>query len=75
MFQPTGSGADVPTGSPAQANQREPIRLLMFGSLAGVREMIKNLHKRGFAEPNDWSQPIPTERSGEVMVTVTKYRT
>ncbi|NEP15378.1 MAG: hypothetical protein F6J97_00520 [Leptolyngbya sp. SIO4C1] len=74
MFQPIGSGADVPTDSSAPTDKREPIRLLMFGSLAGVQSIIKSLHKRQFAEPNDWSQPIPTERPGEVMVTLTKYR-
>ncbi|MGB3491699.1 MAG: hypothetical protein WBA57_03150 [Elainellaceae cyanobacterium] len=34
--------------------------------------MIKNLHRLGYAEPNEWSRPMPTERPGEVMCILTK---
>jgi hypothetical protein len=73
MAQFIDSGADVPSNSDAVSPQREPIRHLLFGSLAAVQLNIKNLHKKGYAEPNDWSKPIPTGRSGEVMAILVKY--
>jgi hypothetical protein len=73
MFQSTDSGADVPPISDAVQPQREPVRHLLFGSLAAVQLTIKSLHKIGYAEPNDWSKPIPTGRAGEVMAILMKY--
>ncbi|WP_228016331.1 hypothetical protein [Leptolyngbya ectocarpi] len=48
------------------------MRHLIFGTLATVGFTIKDLHNRGYAEPNDWSQPLPTGRPGEVMAILTK---
>jgi len=73
MAQFTDSGADVPPNSDAAQPQREPVRHMLFGSLAAVRLNIKTLHKKGYAEPNDWSKPIPTGRSGEVMAILVKH--
>ena len=73
MTQFTDSGADVPPIFAATRPQREPVRHLIFGSLAAVQLNIKSLHKMGYAEPNDWSKPIPTGRSGEVMAILVKY--
>jgi len=73
MAQFLDSGADVPSNSDAPRTQREPVRHLLFGSLAAVQLNIKTLHKKGYAEPNDWSKPIPTGRSGEVMAILVKY--
>ena len=72
MFYCTDSGADVPSSSDAVQPQREPVRHLLFGSLAAVQLNIKTLHKKGYAEPNDWSKPIATGRSGEVMAVLVK---
>jgi len=73
MFYFTDSGADVPSNSAAAQPQREPVRHLLFGSLAAVQLNIKTLHKKGYAEPNDWSKPIPTGRAGEVMAILVKH--
>ena len=73
MFYFTDSGADVPSNSDTVQPQREPIQHLLFGSLAAVQLNIKTLHKKGYAEPNDWSKPIPTGRSGEVMAILVKH--
>ena len=72
MFYFTDSGADVPSNSDAAQPQRQPVRHLLFGSLAAVQLNIKTLHKKGYAEPNDWSKPIATGRSGEVMAVLVK---
>ena len=57
---------------PLPEHQYETVRHLVFGSLTGVRLTIQDLHKKHYAEPNDWSKPISTERPNEVMVILTK---
>ncbi|MFQ4136202.1 hypothetical protein PGN35_007755 [Nodosilinea sp. PGN35] len=37
----------------------EKVRHLLYGSLAGLERTIKILHVYGYADPNDWSDPIP----------------
>jgi hypothetical protein len=77
MFQMTQSGASASTASHVYSavppvSKREPVRHLLFGSPKAVEITIKHLHRLGYAEPNDWSKPIPTGRSGEVMAILTK---
>jgi hypothetical protein len=76
MFQTTASGASASPVSHAHAStapQREPVRHLLFGSPKAVETTIKHLHRLGYAEPNDWSKPIPTGRPQEVMAILTKH--
>ncbi len=75
MFQVTESGAIASSVSSVYVQnppRREPVRHLLFGSPRAVQITIKHLHKLGYAEPNDWSKPIPTGRTGEVMAILTK---
>ena len=78
MFIPSDQGASAPTLPPASSplpspsNDNETVRHLLFGSLTAVQTTIRVLHKRGYAEPNDWSQPISTGRPNEVMAILTK---
>ncbi|MGD1898784.1 MAG: hypothetical protein ACFB16_17750 [Phormidesmis sp.] len=81
MFIPSITDAAASTVSPASVSfseptsakpTAEPVRHMLFGSLAAVRSTIRSLHKRGYAEPNDWSQPISTGRPNEVMAILTK---
>ena len=51
----------------------ETINHTLFGSLTAIRNTIALLHKLHYAEPNDWSKPISTGRSNEVMANVTKH--
>ena len=55
-------------GAPAYGTARH----LVLGARPVLRLTIANLHKRGYAEPNDWSQPLPTGREEEYMVILTK---
>ncbi len=64
---PSGSG-----GSGGRSPQPEDLRHLVFGTLPAVRAAIKKFHQLGYAEPNDWSRPIATDRDNEVMVVLTK---
>ncbi|MEL6355230.1 MAG: hypothetical protein AAFR58_26345 [Cyanobacteria bacterium J06627_28] len=78
MFIPSAQGAAAPTVPPATSpvpspnSDTETVRHLLFGSLTAVQTTIHTLHKRGYAEPNDWSQPISTGRPNEVMAILTK---
>ena len=63
----------LPVGTdPMPEHQYEMVRHLVFGSLTGVRLTIQDLHKKHYAEPNDWSKPISTGRPNEVMVSLTR---
>jgi hypothetical protein len=73
MFQSPHSGAQPPTVSPAAAPRREKARLVVYGSLLGCDRIVKHLHLLRFAEPNDWSDPLPTGRPNEWMQVLTKH--
>jgi len=45
---------------------------LLFGNLRAVQTTIRILYKQGYAEPNDWSEPIPTGRANEGVAILTK---
>lgn len=77
MFQESDLGAAV--ASTVQhvpgclpEHEYEPVRLIALGSLTVVRLTIQELHSKHYAEPNDWSRPLPTGRPNEVMVILTK---
>ena len=72
MFQ--DQSADVPKAQPAPLpeHQFEVVRHALFGTLTAVRNTITLLHKLNYAEPNDWSKPLPTGRPNEVMAILTK---
>jgi hypothetical protein len=55
---------------PSGANDRrarpltpEKVRHLLYGSLAALDRTIKILHALGYADPNDWSDPLPVPPS------------
>lgn len=54
--------------------ERERLLIYIVGSRAGVIETIHNLHRRGFAEANDWSPILPTPISGEMMSILRRER-
>ena len=74
MFTLLPMGADAPTVPPTQKSltHTEPVRLMMFGSPSAVQAAIKDIHRHGYADPNDWSKPIATGRANEVMAILTK---
>lgn len=74
MFQNPNQGADASNFSPAPLpeHQYESVRHLLLGSLTAIRNTITQLHQRNYAEPNDWSKPLPTGQPNEVMVILIK---
>ncbi|MBD0337311.1 MAG: hypothetical protein ICV62_17635 [Cyanobacteria bacterium Co-bin13] len=72
MFQPSDSGAPASPISADPSTDYEELRHLLYGSLSAISSTINFLHKRGYAEPNDWCEPIPTGRRNEWMSILTK---
>ena len=75
MFQTSVSGATASTVDAASDRydpQFESVRHLVFGSRSAVQATIALLHKLNYAEPNDWSRPIPTGKYNEVVVVLNK---
>ena len=79
MFQPSVQGAVASTGDRAYPSpvsrpspQYETVRHMLFGRPSVVQGTIKHLYALNYAEPNEWSKPIPTGQPNEVMVVLTK---
>lgn len=82
MFTLSTPGDQSPTASPATISaaeasdlpvtHTEPVRHMLFGSLGAVQAAIKDIHRHGYADPNDWSLPMSTGRPNEVMAILTK---
>lgn len=74
MFQDSGQGAVASTAYPACSVDTLPqldceeVRHLLLGSLTAIQRTVLELHVKQYAEPNDWSRPLPTGRPNEVMV-------
>ena len=73
MLQYLEPGAGAASGSasslpPSASNPRPPrperVRHLLYGSLPALDRTIKVLHALGYAEPKDWSEPLPVPQGG-----------
>ncbi|WP_017301332.1 hypothetical protein [Nodosilinea nodulosa] len=58
-----GGQGKMPRSLPRSINPAK-VRHMLYGSLAGIDRTIKILHALGYAEPNDWSEPMPVPSSG-----------
>lgn len=56
------------------ASGQEQVRLLLISSPSWVRETIHDLHARGFANTNDWSNLLPGANPGEVVSILTQWQ-
>ena len=72
MFQDPNQDASARQPEPLPEYQYETVQHMVFGSLTAVRNTITLLHKLSYAEPNDWSKPLPTGRPNEVMAILTR---
>jgi hypothetical protein len=62
MLQYPESDADGASNVPPASSSRpqpERVRHVLYGSLRGLDRAIKILHSLGYADPNDWCEPIP----------------
>ena len=74
-FQHTDSSmppADLPPVRRDLTSPFEPLRLTATGSPWAIQNHIQSMHHFGYAEPNDWSKPLPTGQPGEMMVILIK---
>ena len=62
-------GLDVPYPS-----NREPVKVVLMSSEAGVREAIHQLHNLRFRDATTWSPLLPTPEPGIVMSINMHYR-
>ncbi|MEM9218607.1 MAG: hypothetical protein AAGD25_30235 [Cyanobacteria bacterium P01_F01_bin.150] len=79
MFRYSDPDASASTYSVAHSSddsspspQYEPVRHHLYGRPSLVQAVIQCLYKLNYAEPHEWSKPIPTGRPSEVMVVLTK---
>ena len=81
MFQESNKDADASTEFGGTSSfDRLPhlqpgfgrLRHVLFGSPSAVDQTIKLLHRLDYAEPNDWSKPMPTGEPDEVMSVLTR---
>ncbi|MBE9156691.1 hypothetical protein IQ265_07600 [Nodosilinea sp. LEGE 06152] len=71
MFEYLESDASGASNLPPSASGKsqprpERVRHMLYGSLAAIDRTIKILHTYGYADPNDWSEPMPAPLSGVV---------
>ncbi|MEM9213537.1 MAG: hypothetical protein AAGD25_04235 [Cyanobacteria bacterium P01_F01_bin.150] len=79
MFRPSNPDAFASNDGGAHSSddsspspQYERVRHHLYGRPNMVQAVIKYLYKLNYAEPHEWSKPIPTGRPPEVMVILTK---
>jgi hypothetical protein len=48
------------------------VRHVLYGTLPGLDRAIKILHSRGYADPNDWCDPVPSGEPNQWLVVMTK---
>ncbi len=73
-LEPDAAGAsNQPPAQPGRPHPRpDGLRHLLYGSRAAIDRTIKILHAYAYADPNDWSDPIPTDQPGQWMAILTK---
>ncbi|MEO1592243.1 MAG: hypothetical protein AAFU71_13250 [Cyanobacteria bacterium J06632_22] len=62
----------APAPQPTETGCFETVSHVLFGNPSAVRLTIQDLHKKRYAEPNDWSKLLPTGRPNEVMAILTR---
>lgn len=55
------------------SSEREVVQICVIGSLDGITGIIYDLHRRSFAEVNEWSKPQSTGSPGEYIRLLRRY--
>ena len=74
MLLPSVQANTAPTFAPVR-HSRAPILHFMLGTVPAIYSAVQDLQTRGYAERDDWSQPIATGRTNEVVAMLTKQVT
>ncbi|MGJ3248247.1 MAG: hypothetical protein ACFE0I_19455 [Elainellaceae cyanobacterium] len=54
-------------------DDRETLRVIAVGSLTVVNQYIMQMYQLRYAQPYEWSKPIPTVNPNEVMCILTRH--
>jgi hypothetical protein len=54
--------------------EREKLKVVLMGSIAGVKEQTHKLHVLGFADAGDWSRLVSVPGEDVVMSVLVQYR-
>lgn len=78
MIEPHGVerrdlGSLLKTPIPDSPSGRKPIRLIACGVPVGVNGIVHQLHVLNFAEVGEWTLPLPSSVSGEVIRILTRH--
>lgn len=74
QFIPNTETYTVPPADATDSDSvREPVRILVIGSAAGISMIVSLLHRLGFAEATAWSKPQVDPISGKPMRIFTKW--
>ena len=72
-FVPNTETYNLPPDASEETATREPIRIILIGSIRGIELIIGILHTLRFAEPRAWSKPQIDPVSGKPMRILTKW--
>jgi hypothetical protein len=53
-------------------DERHTHRIIAVGLLPAVNHHVMQMYQLGYAEPGEWSRPLPTVNANEVMRILTK---
>jgi hypothetical protein len=62
----------LPHPQPDAPDGAEILRVIAVGSLTVVNHHIMQMYQLGYAQPHEWSRPLPTANPNEVMRILTK---
>jgi hypothetical protein len=54
------------------ADSPDILRVMAIGSLKAVNHHVMQMYQLGYAQPHEWSRPLPWSDSNEVMRILTK---
>lgn len=63
---------DVVQPDAQQSDGADILRVIAIGSLTAVNYHVMQMYQLGYAQPHEWSRPLPITNSNEVMRILTK---
>ncbi|HHP7243491.1 MAG TPA: hypothetical protein ACFE0H_02265 [Elainellaceae cyanobacterium] len=70
VYPPNPSGGADSSSRPD--DERHTLRIIAVGSITVVNYYVMQMFQLDYAEPDEWSKPLPTVNPNEVMRILTK---
>ena len=64
--------ASLPADAVQPSDRPDILRVIALGSLKAVNHHVRQMYQLGYAQPHEWSRPLPRGNSTEVMRILTK---